>query len=111
MWLLSFVHMAKCASAQGSPRRAGHLRIQRPRQRSNLRQWQVAGALQRAPVRVQAATASRGHAIHLDHVVQHHPRGQQDGQRIPAGAVARGQASGLVREPVRDDARRRGGDG
>ena len=110
MWLLSFVHMAKCASAQGSPRRAGHLRIQRPRQRSNLRQWQVAGALQRAPIRVKPVATASG-TLHQGNVVQHHPRGQQDGQRIPAGAVARGQASGLVREPVRDDARRRGGDG
>ena len=36
--------------------------------------------------------ATAGGTLDLDNVVQHHPRGQQGGQRMPAGAVAMTQA-------------------
>ena len=45
--------------------------------------------------------ATAGGTLDLDNVVQHHPRGQQGGQRMPAGAVAMGQAIGLVPFPDR----------
>ena len=58
----------------------GHLR--------HLRRRPMARTLQRTPVRVKPVAAPNG-TVHLDDIIQHHPRSQQRSQRMPAGTVSK----------------------
>ena len=58
----------------------GHLR--------HLRRRPMARTLQRTPVRVKPVAAPNG-TVHLDDIIQHHPRSQQRSQRMPVGTVSK----------------------
>ena len=60
--------------------------LQRAGDLASLPRWQVARALERPSIRVKSL-ATPGRPLHLDNVVQRHPRGQQSDQRMPASTM------------------------